>query len=685
MKGYITIYFSLLLLVIFSVLCTTIESARLGGVRLRCQSSAYLALESVFADYSLPVAKEYGLLMLDKSYGTDNPEQYKEYLLDYMSYNAIPNKGLLVRGADFYQVQPEEISLREEQIISEEGAKALEEEILAYMKYAAPAEIVEWALEKLGVLEQADVVTGIIDRLSSVRAEATEVDLAIQKIHRGLNQIKGYSLDVRSAADRIKQSIEEVEELYEDYDELLEEETADEAEEEKRQHRLERLKDKIENMEDRIAKEVGKLKQEHTTLLDYNREVAENKEKYDSNTQLVAEKLADMENSFAEEKKKLDTDMRNAVDTEIWNIRTYSAGEGDFYKVEEGTQDIAANIAVLQGNISALEPYTSGGVSGLKSVLDSCVEAMDGYRTDRMQLNYTDEAAKGNGVDVMELVANLLGNGLLGLVAENPSALSNLTFSTEEPYEDSLRGYRYSEQALTEQILINEYLFIRFGNLLEPKEDRPLAYETEYVLAGRESDRQNLEAVAAELMLLRSGMNLIHLLGSEEKQMAAEALAILLVGFTGMKGAIDVTKLLILVVWAQAEGIADVRALFAGKRIPMLKDDTTWQLSFTKLLNLNASNLPYQMEEQKGLTYKDYLRLLLIKEDRGVRNGRIMDLIEGFVRTRYDTGFSMKECVTELVVHTSFKAKPVFMKLPFITQSGKAGDYQIEGISSYGY
>lgn len=678
MKGHITVYFSLLLVVLFSLLCTTIESARLGGVRVRCQASSYLGLESVFADYSLPVAREYGLLMLDKSYGTDDTEEYLTYLSDYISYNAAANKELLVRGADFCQAQLEEVSLIEERIVSAEGGRVLEEEILAYMKYAAPAGLLEWVMEKLGLLEQAEVVTSIFDKLSELESQAAEVDLAIQRMHRGMEQIKEYKIDVDSAADSIKSGVEELEELYEAYEEVDME--APEAEEE-----LKLLQEAINVLERSIALQVQGLVQEHTMLLDYNQYVAVQKENYDTNTQLVGAKLAEMEQIFAEGKEQLDEDIRNAVETELSNIRTYSAGEGDYYEVIPGTQEINPNIAILEGNVQSLVPYMSGGIAGLSSVVDSCAAAMKSYSTEHMYLNYEDEAAKGTGVDVMTRVKKLLGNGLLGLVTENPAALSNSEFFPEQPYEELLTGYAYSEEELLEQLLINEYLLSRFGNLLEPAEDKVLAYELEYILAGKGTDRENLAAAAGELLLMRTGMNLIYLLGSEEKQAEAEALATLLVGFTGMHGIIKVTQLLILTVWAQAEGIADVRALFAGNRVPMTKDDMSWKLSLSGLMSLNSSNLPFETGEAEGLTYKDYLRLLLVKEERSTRNGRTMDLIEGFVKKEYDEGFSLGECVTELVIHTQFKAKPVFLKLPFTDIGGGNEEYQLEGFSSYTY
>lgn len=652
---------------------------------MRCQASAYLALESLFADYSLPVAKEYGLLMLDKSYGTEDAMKYQEYFLDYMSYNTTPNKDLIVRGADFYQVQAETVSLESEKLITEQGGRALEEEILAYMEFAAPVGLAEWILEKLGLLEQAEIVTDIFEKLSDLQTEASKVDTAIQKMHRGMNQIKGYTLDVYGAADSIRSALRELEELEEELAAMYACQPVDEDEEDELARAIDRLEQEIRMVKQSIALQVQGLVQGHAQLLEYNQYVEVQRQSYDTNTQIVGQKLAVMEELFENGKEKLDEEMRLSVETELFSIRTYSAGVGDYYEVVDGTQDIRPNIGILAGNIELLSPYMSGEPYGLDGVLSACESAYAGYKTENMQLNYVDEAADGNGTDVMKLVRQLLGGGLLGLVMKNPSELSLLEFLPDKRYEDSLVSDPFEEEAFIEQIMINEYLLDRMGNLHETREKRLLSYELEYILAGKETDRENLEAVAAELLELRAGMNFIYLLGCEEKRAAAETLATLLVGFTGMYGIIKVTQLLILLVWAEAEALVDVRELCSGGRVPFVKDDLSWQLDFASLCKLGKDRLEGQTENLTGLDYKDYLRLLLLKKQRIVRNGRAMDLIEGFVKEHYDTGFSLGECVTELVVQTEFYADPMFIRLPFVENGRKMGKYYIKGISNYGY
>ena len=328
MKGHITVFFSLLLLIVFSLLCTAIESARLGGVRIRCQSGAYLALESLFADYSLPMAREYGLLMLDKSYGTDNSQAYQEYFMDYLSYNMTANKELILPGADLCQAAAVGVTLQSERVITQEGGVPLEKEILAHMKYAAPAGLFEWVMEKLGIMDQAQIVTDIFDKLSDIQSKAQKVDNAVQKIHQGIKRIKEYRLDMEEAKDRIGDAVDELDELYEELDRA---ETTRE---------IVRLNSEIHTLERSIALQVQDLVQKHTTLLEYNKNVAVQKKQYDENTRLVADKLVVMEGIFAEGMEKLDEDTKGIVESELSDIRTRSAGEGDYYKASYATEDI---------------------------------------------------------------------------------------------------------------------------------------------------------------------------------------------------------------------------------------------------------------------------------------------------------------------------------------------------------
>ena len=62
---------------------------------------------------------------------------------------------------------------------------------------------------------------------------------------------------------------------------------------------------------------------------------------------------------------------------------------------------------------------------------------------------------------------------------------------------------------LTANLLFQEYLFGRFSQFRSEKKEGVLDYELEYILAGRESDKGNLETVAKKLVMLRFVPNYI--------------------------------------------------------------------------------------------------------------------------------------------------------------------------------
>lgn len=676
LRGHITVYFSLLLVVIFTLLSMTIESARLTGVKIRCETAAFLGLESVFADYSIPLLKDYGLLFLDKSYGTEEEEQVLGYLKKYINCQAKPNEGLLVRGSDFYPVSLESVEITKNRLAAEEGGRVLEDEILNYMSYAAPAGLVEWVMERMGLLEQAEVVTDIFDRLADLESQAVKVDKAIQSMHRGMAQIKEFQFDMEARADRIKDALEELEEVYEDYDNA------------KTDKARERHQKAINSLKRSISLQLDELIQSQNTLLSYTDYVLNQKTVYSENTDIVRNKLTDMEAVFSEGQGLLEPEIREALEQELDAIRLYSAGIGDYYQVEPGTADLYGNQRILDENVRQLTSYTHGGYDGLMGVLDSCVENMKAYKTENLHLNYEDTYIEKSGVNIIEQIKKMLAHGILGLVMEHPEDISEKKFVPEESYKEGVlkESAALEERNLMETILVNEYLLKKFSTMLKSQKENVLDYEVEYILKGHSEDMRNLAGVAEELLAIRTGMNLIFLLGSQEKRTEAELLALALVGYTGMHGIVKVTQLLILTAWASAEGILDVRELFSGNRVPMLKDVNSWRLSMEGLLQMKTGNIKSSSSALKGLGYEDYLRLLLLKESGSNKNYRMMDLIEGNLREKWDDTFRLSWCASEMEIQAVFQAEGIFFSLPFMKEYKREEDgYRIEGKSAYSY
>ena len=95
--GSITVFLSLTLLLILSLLMTIIEGARHHTARVIAERSLTLAMDSVLANF-MAFMDEYHLLGLDSSYGEPICSDYEitRRIEEYMSYTLTPKLGLEV-------------------------------------------------------------------------------------------------------------------------------------------------------------------------------------------------------------------------------------------------------------------------------------------------------------------------------------------------------------------------------------------------------------------------------------------------------------------------------------------------------------------------------------------------------------------------------------------------------------
>ena len=161
--------------------------------------------------------------------------------------------------------------------------------------------------------------------------------------------------------------------------------------------------------------------------------------------------------------------------------------------------------------------------------------------------------------------------GVLSLVLPENTKVSGKSINIEETVShrslekgtmDSYVGTDWYQKVLFYQYLVN-YL----GNYVEKKQDRVLEYELEYVLGGKRNDADNLKIVVSELLAMREPLNMASLTASSQRQSEAMALAVTLAGVSANPAVIEAVKYGILVAWAFAESVLDVRTLLSGGKI----------------------------------------------------------------------------------------------------------------------
>lgn len=236
-------------------------------------------------------------------------------------------------------------------------------------------------------------------------------------------------------------------------------------------------------------------------------------------------------------------------------------------------------------------------------------------------------------------------------VSEKQAELSELPSGRELN-----RGYgdfsdEAKDSAVTDKLLFGEYILEHFQSFTD-KAEGILDYEVEYAIAGKKTDRENLQAVVNKLLLLRFAPNYAYLQSSAEKRAEAEGLALTLCSILTVPAITEAVTQGILLAWAFAESIVDIRALLNGSRIPFAKDSESWQLSLSGLLKLGEyGDVNDGKDSAEGLSYEEYLKILLFLNNKEETAMRCLDLIEMDLQKIKGLDFFKADlCVTKLEV-----------------------------------
>lgn len=239
------------------------------------------------------------------------------------------------------------------------------------------------------------------------------------------------------------------------------------------------------------------------------------------------------------------------------------------------------------------------------------------------------------------------------MVSEKSVSLSELVSRREKNQGYGDFSKEAKGEAITDKLLFGEYILEHFCSYMD-EADNVLAYEVEYMIAGRESDRENLKAVVNELLLLRFVPNYTYLQGSADKWAEAKALALTLCSLLAVPAITEAAAQGILLAWAFGESLVDIRALLNGDRVPLIKENSSWQLSLSGLMKLGESgDVNDGADVKDGLKYEDYLMILLFLENKNATGMRCLDLIEQNLRKIHGLEFFRADiCVTKLEIES---------------------------------
>lgn len=225
----------------------------------------------------------------------------------------------------------------------------------------------------------------------------------------------------------------------------------------------------------------------------------------------------------------------------------------------------------------------------------------------------------------------LRGRGILDLVIEGELSRRSIHLPELPSQRNLEQGIgivgKAMEEGSIQEVLFGEYIGDKFENYTTPKNEEGLSYEIEYILEGKESDVENLKGVVNKLLFLREAANVMHLFTDSQKQSEAEALAIAVAAFTGIPALVELIKISIILAWGYAESIVDVKKLLKGGKVPIMKTSRDWKVGIENLLHFQSIDTGTE-ENDRGLSYLDYLKIFLFLQNKEEKTMRCLDMIE---------------------------------------------------------
>ena len=623
--GQITVFFSLIMMCMFAFFCVLLESARTAGARWYLQTAASSAMDSVFSQYHRKLWDTYRVLFAEYDTPEDVTDAFGGFILPYLEME------------NWYPIQYTGAQAEEIIRATEGQGVYFEKEVLDYMKFGI------WHMDfdadtVQGLWNSAKEAASVKNMAESYRGharEALKLEKSLEAIsenleeqqklkNSGMSALNSYDgSGFRRAAEKMIRKLEQIPGLVRSY-----------------RRKADDLAKGMEISRAKYEKESGDCGEEIQGLLE------EEIQQYESYVNADGERRQEIE-ALEPWSKQMIVELNHLIEESYEVEEIIDEWEDDEEEGGEGP-DLDALWSPVEHGFGSLSIQKLSFVHGVKD------KEKEGW---------------------LEQVSSMYQDGFLKLVVPEGKEISNRASELEEvPSHRDMKPETVRTVNFLDHLLIDEYCGMHFKNFLEEEEQQEagqqetetvLAYEMEYFLGGKESDRENLSDAVHRLLAIREGMNLVHILTDPQKRAEARGLAMTITGVGALTPLLMITTFFVMSVWALGESLMDVRGLLAGKKIPLLKVKTDWQLELEQLLSMGKEHVVGTGECDTGLSYLSWLKILLFMSNIVLQEFRMMDLIQMNLRQGQDS-FRMRRCVYQIRIQGDFYGKHVFFSPGFV-------------------
>lgn len=648
-KGEITVFLAMILFSVCALLCVIVESARTAGARCYLRMAVDASADSLMAQYHRELWNKYRILGLEYDKAETLEKEFREFMRPYME------------AGNWYPMKAAQIRITDITDLTQGDGRYFEQEILDYMRYGLMD--TDWdeldetgAAELLEAWKEGNSVSRVSEQYAAHSREAVKVEKALEAINSTL------------LAQR---------------------------------ERWEQGKDCLDRLDgggfvSRANKMIRELERLPGQVRSYEKRADE-----------LYEKLANSREHFLREASELSGGVQAALEEEISQYESYAAQDGQRRREVEALTDLSRDRVRWIGDvidmaeevmeyISSWEPEDEDDELDEEALWQPVRARWSRYGMLSLGVEFGVRDKEKEGF--LEQAGNMAGKGMLELVLPEGTVVSGTALrlsgtptdqrktdgsgwkNTDRDGDSQSTGFLTGVRTLIQRLLIGEY-DIRFFKGFKKEMQKGDFYELEYIIHGKDKDRDNLGGVAARLVAFREGLNLVHILSDSGKRQEARSLALTIVGGTGILPLVSVVAFFIMAVWALGEALLDVRCLLDGDKVPVFKTASDWKLDLAGLLEMGRSGSLMGgeggVENGNGTDYKGYLRILIFGGYDTDLVYRMMDVMQ-IVTAGKQPGFSLANCACTVDMEALVSGKHVFFSNALWKSQGQEDGYEYD-------
>lgn len=500
-SAIITVYLSLILCIILSFIVTTIECARLNTAKTYLNRVLQTSMESSLCDYYLPLFENYHIFGYDLEEGTveEHKEKVAAQVIDKMSDSLEPEKraSLLsyiwnTSNDSFLMCNPKvnNAILDDFIYLNNDGGDYAKKQMIDYMKYQTPLELLEIALEAMDLIEDGEETSKVLEEKLTVEKKMVVIDqnaLSLVELIDGI-VTDDYGIELTSITDMITcnevfikqivtskptmQSVrinnpllfKQLEDEYVQFPQVLDGLV-------KRAEGLMEVAAELEAFDFKTCSEEERIEYENRVEeYEQNCYVARNIAKYLTNTVITMDEMIDNALVLIDEIKSGRKELGEAYSTYLTKVEGLKNEISDeiFSELSGGAEDLERYSDSSQGNISIIKdinkmeqtlianqkllkeilsnptvPFSleEEGFESWLSVMNEWRTSLYGLNMEGLEFDYSSLNLNADKIGAFDFVRKMIGSSLAELVVGNGDISNEQLSKVELPSQ----GYCYSE------------------------------------------------------------------------------------------------------------------------------------------------------------------------------------------------------------------------------------------------